>query len=182
MVPCRTFVGASAVFGFVTFVSCTTSLYTLSDRAAKDIFVQLMNNPARTNILPLGRLSVVSAAHEHVEGIKGNDKISQEAYVYYQNLQRNNLITITNFQDLTESVQGWNSWFSLSQQGIAKQFSAKPTTEAKILTCPEATLKKLSTGKALCLSDGQLHKLSLRDPNTIELPEGCMSGLGILSS
>jgi hypothetical protein len=141
---------------FLFLAACATSPYALSDRAAKDIFVHIMNDPARATLLPLGNLSVVSSMHERFEGVKGNDKISQEAFAYYQNLKREDLITITNYRDLTKGFQGWNSFFALSQQGIAQQFSAEPTAKANSLVCPDATLKAFAITKALCLSDGQL--------------------------
>jgi hypothetical protein len=99
---------------FLFLAACTTSPYALSDRAAKEIFVHIMSDPARTTLLPLGNLSVISSMHEHFEGVTGSDKISQAAFAYYQNLKRDDLITITNYRDLTRGFQGWNAFFALS--------------------------------------------------------------------
>ena len=147
-------VGLSASV-FLLFAACATSPYALSDRAAKDIFVHLFDGQ-RLVPFPMGSLSVVSSLHEHFEGVKGADKISQETFAGYQKLQRNGLITIANMRDLTNGFQGWNAWFAVSQQGIVKQFSAEPTTKAKDLACPEEILKSSSLRKALCISLGKL--------------------------
>ena len=109
-------------------------------------------------VLPMGQVKVIGTG-----GLYGDRKIydvtkgeiSSADFRWYDVLEKEGLVKITNNQDLTNTgTFSWDNWFALTQGGVQQKVTVRLTSDNSQLRCSDTIIKLLGRKELICIDGG----------------------------
>jgi hypothetical protein len=116
--------GLLAVLILISLCGCGSNKFDLSDRAARGLVQDYVDKQKIGEIIWLGHMIVLTPLSSRqplrLYGIDTNKNVVELSLAgdkFYQKLESESLVSITNVLDRTKSFGGWDSFWTLAARG-----------------------------------------------------------------